>query len=172
MQSALLSKLGTENWTSVRGVNNSLPVLKWQKVSAPTANVKLVPDAAFVRSVITTEDGDENLSPTAQLNGVRTQLRRATPFLCGEPRKPGFPSLQKKRQNMSKISSETSDFPNLEKLEYVNEAEVISRMTPEQKARLAALDAAVDEAESDPEQMLTLVHCHGKPRSIHRQLGH
>ncbi len=67
MQSALLSKLGTENWTSVRGVNNSLPVLKWQKVSAPTANVKLVPDAAFVRSVITTEDGDETSLPTAQL---------------------------------------------------------------------------------------------------------
>ncbi len=42
MQSALLGKLGTENWKSVRGVNNSLPVLKWQNVSAPTAKVKLL----------------------------------------------------------------------------------------------------------------------------------
>lgn len=152
MQSALLSKLGTENWTSVRGVNNSLPVLKWQKVSAPTANVKLVPDAAFVRSVITTEDGDETSLPTAQLQWSADTVAESYAVSLWRAEKTWVSLTAKEKAEYDAISSETSDSPNLEKLEYVNEAEVISRMTPEQKARLAALDAAVDEAESDPEQ--------------------
>ena len=152
MQSALLSKLGTENWTSVRGVNNSLPVLKWQKVSAPTANVKLVPDAAFVRSVITTEDGDETSLPTAQLQWSADTVAESYTVSLWRAEKTWVSLTAKEKAEYDAISSETSDSPNLEKLEYVNEAEVISRMTPEQKARLAALDAAVDEAESDPEQ--------------------
>ena len=152
MQSGLLDKLGTENWTSVRGVNNSLPVLKWQKVSAPTANVKLVPDAAFVRSVITTEDGDETSLPTAQLQWSADTVAESYTVSLWRAEKPWVSLTAKEKAEYDAISSETSDFPNLEKLEYVNEAEVIKRMTAEQKARLAALDAAVDEAESDPEQ--------------------
>ena len=152
MQSGLLDKdkLGTENWKSVRGVNNSLPVLKWQSVSAPTAKVTLVSDAAFVRSVITTEDGDETSLPTAQLQWT-TPVAGAKSYTVSLWRaEKTWVSLT--AEEYDAISSDTSDSPNLEKLEYVNEAEVIKRMTAEQKARLAALDAAVDEVESDPEQ--------------------
>ena len=156
MQSALLSKLGTENWTSVRGVNNSLPVLKWQSVSAPTAKVTLVSDAAFVRSIITTEDGDETSLPTAQLQWT-TPVAGAKSYTVSlwQVVKTWVPLTAEEKAEYHAISNETSDspnLPNLEKLEYVNEAAVIGRMTAEQKARLAALDAAVDEAESDPEQ--------------------
>ena len=152
MQSGLLVKLGTENWTSVRGVNNSLPVLKWQKVSVPTAKVTLVSDAAFVRSIITTEDGDKTSLPTAQLQWSPVTNAKSYTVSLWQVVKTWVPLTAEEKAEYDAINSETSDSPNLEKLEYVNEAEVIKRMTPEQKARLAALDAAVDEAESDPEQ--------------------
>lgn len=152
MQSSLLGNLGTENWKSVRGVNNSLPVLEWQKVSAPTASVELVSDAAFVRSVITTEDGDETSLPTAQLQWSLVAGAKSYTVSLWQVVKTWVPLTTEEKAEYHAISSETSDSPNLEKLEYVNEAEVIKRMTAEQKARLAALDAAVDEAESDPEQ--------------------
>ena len=152
MQSGLLVKLGTENWKSVRGVNNSLPVLKWQDVSAPTATVKLVSDAAFVRSIITTEDGDETSLPTAQLQWSPVADAERYTVSLWKAEKTWVPLTAEEKAEYGEISSETSDSPNLEKLEYVNETAVINRMTAEQKARLAALDAAVDEAESDPEQ--------------------
>ena len=155
MQSDLLGELGTENWKSVRGVNNSLPVLKWQKVSAPTASVELVSDAAFVRSVINTEDGDETSLPTAQLQWSPVAGAKSYTVSLWHVVKTWVPLTAEEKAEYDAISSETSDspnLPNLEKLEYVNEAAVIGRMTAEQKARLAALDAAVDEAESDPEQ--------------------
>ena len=155
MQSGLLDKLGTENWKSVRGVNNSLPVLKWQSVSAPTASVELVSDAAFVRSVINTEDGDETSLPTAQLQWTPVTGAESYTVSLWRAEKTWVPLTAEEKAEYDAISSETSDFPSLEKLEYVNETAVISRMTAEQKARLATLDAAVDEAESDPEQMLT-----------------
>ena len=153
MQSDLLGKLDKANWKSVRGVNNSLPVLKWQNVSAPTAKVTLVSDAAFVRSIITTEDGDETSLPTAQLQWT-TPVAGAKSYTVSlwRAEKTWVPLTAEEKAEYGEISSNTSDSPNLEKLEYVNEAEVIKRMTAEQKARLAALDAAVDEAESDPEQ--------------------
>lgn len=156
MQSDLLGKLDKANWKSVRGVNNSLPVLKWQSVSAPTASVELVSDAAFVRSVITTEDGDETSLPTAQLQWT-TPVAGAKSYTVSlwQVVKTWVPLTAEEKAEYDAISSEASDFPSLEKLEYVNETAVISRMTAEQKARLATLDAAVDEAESDPEQMLT-----------------
>lgn len=156
MQSKLLDKdkLGTENWKSVRGVNNSLPVLKWQSVSAPTAKVTLVSDAAFVRSVISTEDGDETSLPTAQLQWTPvTGAERYTVSLW-RAEKTWVHLTTEEKAEYDAISSETSDFPNLAKLEYVNETAVIDRMTDEQKAQLAALDAAVDKAASDPEQTL------------------
>ena len=152
MQSDLLGNLGTENWKSVRGVNNSLPVLNWQKVSAPTAKVKLVSDAAFVRSVINTEDGDETSLPTAQLQWKPVAGAKSYTVSLWRAEKTWGPLTAEEKAEYDAISSDTSDFPNLEKLDYVNETAVINRMTPEQKARLAALDAAVDEAESDPEQ--------------------
>lgn len=156
MQSKLLDKdkLGTENWKSVRGVNNSLPVLKWQSVSAPTAKVKLVSDAAFVRSVINTEDGDETSLPTAQLQWKPVPGAKSYTVSLWQVVKTWVPLTAEEKAEYDAISSETSDFPNLAKLEYVKETAVIGRMTAEQKARLAALDAAVDEAASDPEQTL------------------
>ena len=164
MQSGLLDKLGTENWKSVRGVNDLLPVLKWQSVSAPTANVKLVSDAAFVRSVINTEDGDETSLPTAQLQWSPVTDAKSYTVSLWRAEKTWVPLTAEEKAEYDAISSETSDFPNLKKpefvnenlkkLEYVNEAAVIGRMTAEQKAQLAALDAAVDEAASDPEQTL------------------
>ena len=152
MQSDLLGNLGESNWKSVRGVNNSLPVLEWQSVSAPTAKVKLVSDAAFVRSIITTEDGDKTSLPTAQLQWTPVTGAKSYTVSLWRAEKTWVPLTVEEKAKYGEISSKTSDFPNLEKLEYVNEAAVISRMTAEQKARLAALDAAVDEAESDPEQ--------------------
>lgn len=152
MQSSLLGNLGTENWKSVRGVNNSLPVLEWQSVSAPTASVELVSDAAFVRSVITTEDGDETSLPTAQLQWTPVTGAESYTVSLWQVVKTWVPLTAEEKAEYDAINSEASDSPNLEKLEYVNETAVISRMNDEQKARLAALDAAVDEAESDPEQ--------------------
>ena len=152
MQSDLLGKLDKANWKSVRGVNNSLPVLKWQNVSAPTAKVTLVSDAAFVRSIITTEDGDEASLPTAQLQWSPVTNAKSYTVSLWRAEKTWVPLTAEEKAAYDAISSDTSDSPNLEKLEYVNEAEVIKCMTAEQKARLAALDAAVDEAESDPEQ--------------------
>lgn len=152
MQSGLLVKLGTENWKSVRGVNNSLPVLNWQKVSAPTAKVTLVSDAAFVRSIITTEDGDETSLPTAQLQWSPVTNAKSYTVSLWRAEKTPVPLTAEEKKEYDAINSKTSDFPNLEKLDYVNETAVIGHMTAEQKARLAALDAAVDEAESDPEQ--------------------
>ena len=152
MQSDLLGKLDKANWKSVRGVNNSLPVLKWQNVSAPTAKVTLVSDAAFVRSVITTEDGDETSLPTAQLQWSPVTGAESYTVSLWRAEKTWVSLTAEEKKEYDAISSETSDFPNLEKLEYVNETAVINRMTAEQKARLATLDAAVDEAESDPEQ--------------------
>ena len=152
MQSGLLVKLGTDNWTSVRGVNNSLPVLKWQNVSAPTAKVTLVSDAAFVRSIITTEDGNETSLPTAQLQWSPVTDAKSYTVSLWQVVKTWVPLTAEEKAEYDAINSETSDSPNLEKLEYVNETAVISRMTAEQKARLATLNAAVDEAESDPEQ--------------------
>ena len=152
MQSDLLGKLDKANWKSVRGVNNSLPVLKWQSVSAPTASVELVSDAAFVRSVITTEDGDETSLPTAQLQWTPVTGAESYTVSLWRAEKTWVPLTAEEKAEYDAISSETSDFPNLEKLEYVNETAVFNHMTAEQKARLATLDAAVDEAESDPEQ--------------------
>lgn len=152
MQSDLLGKLDKANWKSVRGVNNSLPVLKWQKVSAPTAKVKLVSDAAFVRSIITTEDGGKTSLPTAQLQWSPVTNAKSYTISLWRAEKTRVPLTAEEKAEHDAISSETSDFSNLEKLEYVNETAVIGRMTAEQEARLAALDAAVDEAESDPEQ--------------------
>ncbi len=159
----LLGKPGESNWKSVRGANNSLPVLKWQSVSAPTAKVKLVSDAAFVRSIIT-EDGDETSLPTAQLQWSPVTDAKSYTVSLWRAEKTWVPLTAEEKEEYDAINGETSDFPNLKKpefvnenlkkLEYVNEAAVIGRMTAEQKARLAALDAAVDEAASDPEQTL------------------
>ena len=153
MQSDLLGKLG-ENWKSVRGVNRNLPVLQWQEVSASAKSVKLVP-ASFSRIPITTEDGEESSLPTGLLKWAAQDSAQSYTVSLWRAEKSWVSLTAEEKAEYGKISSETSDFPNLEKLEYVNETAVISRMTPEQKARLAALDAAVDEAESDPEQMLT-----------------
>ena len=153
MQSDLLGKLG-ENWKSVRGVNRNLPVLQWQEVSASAKNVKLVP-ASFSRIPITTEDGEESSLPTGLLKWAAQDSAQSYTVSLWKAEKTRVPLTAEEQAEYDAISSETSDFPNLEKLEYVNEAAVISRMTPDQKARLAALGAAVDEAEGDPEQMLT-----------------
>ncbi|MFR5907957.1 MAG: DUF4430 domain-containing protein [Gemmiger formicilis] len=116
--------------------------------------MKLVP-ASFSRIPITTEDGEESSLPTGLLKWAAQDSAQSYTVSLWRAEKSWVSLTAEEKAEYGKISSETSDFPNLEKLEYVNETAVISRMTPEQKARLAALDAAVDEAESDPEQMLT-----------------
>lgn len=68
MQSELLAKLGETNWKTARGVNGSMPVLKWQKVNTATGEAKLSEFVMFVAE----EDGyslsgDEIYLPTTKL---------------------------------------------------------------------------------------------------------
>ena len=70
MQTTLLAALGEENWKQVRGVNQGLPILGWQKATSPAVFAQLAKYTRFSRESYITDDGEESSLPTSLLMWV------------------------------------------------------------------------------------------------------
>lgn len=153
----LLDKLGADNWKTVRGVNNGYPVLSWQTDETPAAVVTMAKNIRFAREEFDTDDGDVASLPTGLLlwNAAEGKTCTYTVTLWQMVRS-WTPLNADGLAEYNGITDETTDFPSLEKLEYVNTTAVISRMSEEQRAQLAKLDAAVQAAENDPKDVTGL----------------
>ena len=148
----LLDKLGADNWKTVRGVNNGYPVLAWQTDETPAAVVTMAKNIRFAREEFDTDDGDVVSLPTGLLLWDAESSKTYTITLWQMVRS-WMPLDADGLAEYDAITGEYTDFPSLEKLEYVNTTAVISRMSEEQRAQLAKLDAAVEAAENDPEDV-------------------
>lgn len=154
MRTELLDKLGADNWKTVRGVNNGYPVLSWQTDETPAAVVTMAKNIRFAREEFDTDDGDVVSLPTGLLlwNAAEGKTCTYTVTLWQMVRS-WTPLNADGLAEYNGITDETTDFPSLEKLEYVNTTAVIGRMSEEQRTQLAKLDAAVEAAENDPEDV-------------------
>ena len=151
----LLDKLGADNWKTVRGVNNGYPVLAWQTDETPAAAVTMAKNIRFAREEFDTDDGDVASLPTGLLLWDAESGKTYTITLWQMVR--SWTQLDADGlEEYNGITDETTDFPSLEKLEYVNTTAVIGRMSEEQRTQLAKLDAAVQAAESDQEDVTGL----------------
>lgn len=152
MRTELLDKLGADNWKTVRGVNNGYPILQWQKDKAADVRVTMAKNIRFAREEFDTDDGDVASLPTGLLLWNAAKGRTYTVTLWQMVRS----WTQLNADGLAEyngITDETTDFPSLEKLEYVNTTAVIGRMSEEQRTQLAKLDAAVEAAENDPKDV-------------------
>lgn len=155
MRTELLDKLGADNWKTVRGVNNGYPILQWQKDKAADVRVTMAKNIRFAREEFDTDDGDVASLPTGLLLWNAAKGRTYTVTLWQMVR--SWTQLDADGlEEYNGITDETTDFPSLEKLEYVNTTAVIGRMSEEQRTQLAKLDAAVQAAENDPEDVTGL----------------
>ena len=154
MQTTLLDKLGTDNWKAVRGVNNGYPVLKWQTDETP-ATVTMAKNIRFAREEFDTDDGDVTSLPTGLLLWNAAEGRTYTVTLWQMVRS-WTPLDADGLAEYNAIDGTDTGFPSLEKLEYVKTTAVIGRMSEEQRTQLAKLDAAVEAAENDPEDVTGL----------------
>ena len=145
----LLEKLGAGNWKTVRGVNNGYPILKWQKDETPAAEVTMAKNIRFAREELDTGDGDVTSLPTGVLLWDAAEGMTYTITLW-QMAQSWTPLDKDGLAEYNAITGETTDFPSLEKLEYVNTTAVIGRMSEEQRTQLDKLDAAVQAAENDP----------------------
>lgn len=154
MRTELPDKLGAGNWKTVRGVNNGYPVLSWQTDETPAAVVTMAKNIRFAREEFDTDDGDVVSLPTGLLlwNAAEGKTCTYTVTLWQMVRS-WTPLNADGLAEYNGITDETTDFPSLEKLEYVNTTAVIGRMSEEQRTQLAKLDAAVEAAENDPEDV-------------------
>ncbi len=152
MRTELLDKLGAGNWKTVRGVNNGYPVLAWQTDETPAAVVTMAKNIRFAREEFDTDDGDVASLPTGLLLWNAAEGRTYTVTLWQMVRS-WTPLNADGLAEYNGITDETTDFPSLEKLEYVNTTAVIGRMSEEQRTQLAKLDAAVEAAENDPKDV-------------------
>lgn len=154
MQTTLLDKLGTDNWKTVRGVNNGYPVLSWQTDETPDAVVTMAKNIRFAREEFDTDDGDVASLPTGLLlwNAAEGKTYTYTVTLWQMVRS-WTPLNADGLTEYDAIDGADTGFPSLEKLEYVNETAVIGRMSEEQRTQLAKLDAAVQAAGNDPEDV-------------------
>lgn len=152
MRMELLDKLGADNWKTVRGVNNGYPVLAWQTDETPAAVVTMAKNIRFAREEFDTDDGDVASLPTGLLLWDAESSKTYTITLWQMVRS-WTPLNADGLAEYDAITGEYTGFPSLEKLEYVNETAVIGRMSEEQRAQLAKLDAAVEAAENDPEDV-------------------
>lgn len=152
MRTELLDKLGADNWKTVRGVNNGYPVLAWQTDETPAAVVTMAKNIRFAREEFDTDDGDVVSLPTGLLLWDAESGKTYTITLWQMVRS-WMPLDADGLAGYDAITGEYTDFPSLEKLEYVNTTAVISRMSEEQRAQLDQLDAAVQAAESDQEDV-------------------
>ena len=148
----LLDKLGADNWKTVRGVNNGYPVLAWQTDETPAAVVTMAKNIRFDREELDTDDGDVVSLPTGLLLWDAAEGKTYTITLWQMVRS-WMPLDADGLAEYDAITGEYTGFPSLEKLEYVNTTAVISRMSEEQRAQLAKLDAAVQAAENDPKDV-------------------
>lgn len=147
-----LEKLGAGNWKTVRGVNNGYPVLSWQTDETPAAVVTMAKNIRFAREEFDTDDGDVASLPTGLLlwNAAEGKTYTITLWQMAQS---WTPLDADGLAEYNAITDETTDFPSLEKLEYVNTTAVIGRMSEEQRTQLDKLDAAVQAAENDPEDV-------------------
>lgn len=157
MQTTLLDKLGTDNWKIVRGVNNGYPVLKWQTDETPATDVTvtMAKNIRFAREEFDTDDGDVTSLPTGLLLWNAAEGKTYTVTLWQMVRS-WTPLDADGLAEYNAIDGADTGFPSLEKLEYVNTTAVIGRMSDEQRTQLAKLDAAVEAAENDPEDVTGL----------------
>ncbi len=148
----LLDKLGADNWKTVRGVNNGYPVLAWQTDETPAATVTMAKNIRFAREEFDTDDGDVASLPTGLLLWDAESGKTYTVTLWQMVRS-WTPLNADGLAEYDAIDGADTGFPSLEKLEYVNTTAVIGRMSEEQRAQLDQLDAAVEAAENDPEDV-------------------
>lgn len=151
----LLKKLGADNWKTVRGVNNGYPVLAWQTDETPAAAVTMAKNIRFAREEFDTDDGDVVSLPTGLLLWDAAEGKTYTVTLWQMVRS-WTPLDADGLAEYNAIDGADTGFPSLEKLEYVNTTAVIGRMSEEQRTQLAKLDAAVQAAENDPEDVTGL----------------
>ena len=152
MRTELPDKLGADNWKTVRGVNNGYPVLAWQTDETPAAVVTMAKNIRFAREEFNTDDGDVASLPTGLLLWDAAEGMTYTVTLWQMVRS-WTPLDADGLAEYDAITGEYTGFPSLEKLEYVNTTAVIGRMSEEQRAQLDQLDAAVQAAENDPEDV-------------------
>lgn len=152
MRTELLDKLGADNWKTVRGVNNGYPVLAWQTDETPAAVVTMAKNIRFAREEFDTDDGDVASLPTGLLLWNAESGKTYTVTLWQMVRS-WMPLDADGLAEYNAIDGADTGFPSLEKLEYMNTTAVISRMSEEQRAQLDQLDAAVQEAGNDPEDV-------------------
>ena len=155
MRTELLDKLGADNWKTVRGVNSGYPVLAWQTDETPAAVVTMAKNIRFAREEFDTDDGDVVSLPTGLLLWDAAEGKTYTVTLWQMVRS-WTPLDADGLAEYDAITGEYTGFPSLEKLEYVNTTAVIVRMSEEQRTQLAKLDAAVQAAENDPEDVTGL----------------
>lgn len=147
-----LEKLGAGNWKTVRGVNSGYPILKWQKDKAADVPVIMAENIRFAREELDTGDGDVTSLPTGVLLWDAAEGKTYTITLW-QMAQSWTPLDEDGLAEYNAITGETTDFPSLEKLEYVNTTAVIGRMSEEQRTQLNKLDAAVQAAENDPKDV-------------------
>lgn len=152
MRTELLDKLGADDWKTVRGVNSGYPVLSWQTDETPAAVVTMAKNIRFAREEFDTDDGDVASLPTGLLLWDAESGKTYTITLWQMVRS-WTPLDADGLAEYDAITGEYTGFPSLEKLEYVNTTAVISRMSEEQRAQLDQLDAAVQAAGNDPEDV-------------------
>ena len=152
MRMELLDKLGADNWKTVRGVNSGYPVLSWQTDETPAAVVTMAKNICFAREEFDTDDGDVASLPTGLLLWDAESGKTYTITLW-QMAQSWTPLDADGLAEYDAITGEYTGFPSLEKLEYVNTTAVIGRMSEEQRTQLAKLDAAVEAAENDPEDV-------------------
>lgn len=152
MRTELLDKLGADNWKTVRGVNSGYPVLAWQTDETPAAAVTMAKNIRFAREEFDTDDGDVASLPTGLLLWDAAEGKTYTVTLWQMVRS-WTPLNADGLAEYDAIDGADTGFPSLEKLEYVNTTAVIGRMSEEQRAQLDQLDAAVEAAENDPEDV-------------------
>lgn len=152
MRMELLDKLGADNWKTVRGVNSGYPVLSWQTDETPAAVVTMAKNIRFAREEFDTDDGDVASLPAGELLWDAESGKTYTITLW-QMAQNWTPLDADGLAEYDAITGEYTGFPSLEKLEYVNTTAVISRMSEEQRAQLDQLDAAVQAAENDPEDV-------------------
>lgn len=152
MRTELLDKLGADNWKTVRGVNSGYPVLSWQTDETPAAIVTMAKNIRFAREEFDTDDGEVASLPTGLLLWNAESGKTYTVTLWHMVRS-WMPLNADGLTEYDAIDGADTGFPSLEKLEYVNTTAVIGRMSEEQRAQLDQLDAAVQAAENDPEDV-------------------
>lgn len=152
MRTELLDKLGADNWKTVRGVNSGYPVLSWQTDETPAAVVTMAKNIRFAREEFDTDDGDVVSLPTGLLLWDAESGKTYTVTLWQMVRS-WMPLDADGLAEYNAIDGADTGFPSLEKLEYVNTTAVIGRMSEEQRAQLDQLDAAVQAAGNDPEDV-------------------